>query len=85
MATFGFVERIPMSSGDENSPGHKYLVDYYAKVGTFCDQALEEANGIQKEIPEIKAIQTRLTILPVCSGSRTCLPTVRSRSRTKSS
>jgi hypothetical protein len=52
-------EMIPKT--EENQT--KYLVEYYKRVGDFCDQAYEEANGMQKEIPEIKAMQDAIDYL----------------------
>lgn len=63
MADLGFTEKIAHSSGDENSPSTKHLEEYYKRLGTWCDQAYEEAAGLQQDIPEIKEIQTELDYL----------------------
>jgi hypothetical protein len=48
------------SSGDQSQA---HLVDYYAKLGSWCDQAFEEGVGLQQDVPELKEISGALDYL----------------------
>lgn len=41
----------------------KHLEDYYRRVGSFCDQAYEEASATQRDVPEVKDIQQSIDYL----------------------
>jgi hypothetical protein len=62
MADFGLEETIA-KGGDDNSPHLKYATEYYAKVGSWCESAYEEAAGDQKDVPEIREIQHSIDYL----------------------
>jgi len=56
-------ERVPNASSDSNSPSKKYVGEYYEKLGTFCDQCLEEGKGLQQDIPELKEMDNAIDYL----------------------
>lgn len=59
MATYAFTEKLP--NIDEMK--RKSLVEYYDRVGRFCDECFEEAAAQQAEVTEVKEIQTALDYL----------------------
>lgn len=58
-----FTYSMIPKGGDENSPHLSYLTQYYRDMGKWLDSAYEEASGLQKEVPEVKAIQDQLDYL----------------------
>jgi hypothetical protein len=58
-----FPELIPNASADSNSPSKPHLVEYYQRLGDWCDQAFEESSAEQQEVPEIRQISDALDYL----------------------
>lgn len=59
MADLGMETPLPKGEQETDT----YLVEYYAKIGTFCDQVLEEGLARQKSIPELKAMDEAIDYL----------------------
>ena len=63
MALTGFPELIPSHTSGSDTPSQKHLVEYYSRIGQFCDAAHDEAQALQQDIPEIKEIADALDYL----------------------
>ena len=64
MATVDYPEKIAnvrTQAGD--NPQTRHLVEYYARLGQWCDSAYDEAISLQQDVPELKEISTAIDYL----------------------
>jgi hypothetical protein len=54
------IENVRDSSGDVSQ---KHLVEYYDRIGHWADAAVEEAQQLQTDVPELKQVQDALDYL----------------------